>query len=100
MYNWDWLTFLQVILSLLSLTFIVVGALTTYFGSGKSRAAGISILIVGIILPIIMYFAWWRPNGSGYFTNSILLPGLLYIGGGIIGVAIGFGVFLGIIMKT
>ena len=99
MYNWDWLTFLQVILSLLSLTFIVVGALTTYFGSGKSRAAGISILIVGIILPIIMYFAYWM-NHVGYFTNSILLPGLLYIGGGIIGVAIGFGVFLGIIMKT
>ncbi|EDY34758.1 hypothetical protein ABOONEI_2588 [Aciduliprofundum boonei T469] len=96
---WDWLLFLQIILSLLALTFIILGALTAYFGSGKSRAAGISLLVVGIIIPIIMYFVWWM-NSPGYFTNKILMPSLLYIGGGLIGVIIGFLVFLGIIMKT
>ncbi len=98
-FTWDWLLFGEVILSLLSLTFIVLGALTTYFGSGKSRAAGVSLLIVGIIIPIILYFAYWIHH-VGHFTHEVFLPGLLYIGGGIIGVVIGFLVFLGIIMKT
>ena len=96
---WDWLLFLEIILSLLALTFIILGALTAYFGSGKSRAAGITLFIVGIIIPIIMYFVWWM-SSPGYFTNTVLMPSLLYIGGGLIGVIIGFLVFLGIIMKT
>ncbi len=96
---WDWLLFLEIILSLLALTFIILGALTAYFGSGKSRAAGITLFIVGIIIPIIMYFVWWMGT-PGYFTNTVLMPSLLYIGGGLIGVIIGFLVFLGIIMKT
>ena len=96
---WDWLLFLEIILSLLALTFIILGALTAYFGSGKSRAAGITLFIVGIIIPIIMYFAWWR-DPHYHFVDKILMPSLLYIGGGLIGVIIGFLVFLGIIMKT
>ncbi|OYT60798.1 hypothetical protein B6U71_00215 [Euryarchaeota archaeon ex4484_178] len=99
MFTWDWLLFAEVILFLLSLTFIILGALTAYFGSGKSRAAGITLLVIGIIIPIILYFAHWRSE-AGYFTNNLLIPGLLYIGGGIIGVVIGFLAFLGIIMKT
>lgn len=95
---WDWLLFLEIILSLMALTFIILGALTAYFGSGKSRAAGVILLIVGIIIPIIMYFTSW--HNAGHFMNDILIPGLLYIGGGLIGVIIGFLVFLGIIMKT
>ncbi len=94
-----WTIFLEILLLMLSLTFFVLGILTAYFGSGKSRAAGITLLIVGIIIPLIMYFIWWI-NEVGHFTNDLLLPGLIYIGGALVGVAIGFVVFLGIIMKT
>lgn len=94
-----WMIFTEIILLILSLTFIILGALTAYFGSGKSRAAGVSLLVVGFIIPAIMYFVWWM-NDVGHFTNDLLLPGLIYIGGAIIGVIIGFLIFLGIIMKT
>ena len=94
-----WIVFTEILLLLLSLTFIVLGALTAYFGSGKSRGAGITLFVVGIIIPIILYFAIWM-HEVGHFTNDLLLPGLIYIGGGIVGVVIGFLVFLGIIMKT
>ena len=94
-----WMIFTEIILLTLSLTFIVLGILTAYFGSGKSRAAGLSLFITGIIIPVIMYFVWWM-KWVGHFTNDLLLPGLIYVGGAIIGVAIGFLVFLGIIMKT
>ncbi|NPA74615.1 MAG: hypothetical protein GXO25_00865 [Euryarchaeota archaeon] len=83
----------------MSLTFLILGILTAYFGSGKSRGAGVALLIVGIIIPIILYFVEWR-HAPGYFMNNLFLPGLIYIGAGLIGVIIGFLVFLGIIMKT
>ncbi len=94
-----WVIFGEIILLLLSLTFIVLGALTAYFGSGKSRGAGVTLLVIGIIVPILLYIFLWMKE-VGHFTNDLLLPGLIYIGGGIIGVVIGFLVFLGIIMKT
>ena len=95
-----WVVFGEVVLSLLSLSFIVLGALTAYFGSGKSRVAGVTLLLVGIIIPLILYFVYWIHQPSGYFTHQILLPGLLYIGGGLLGVVIAFLIFLGVIMKT
>ncbi len=94
-----WAVFGEVVLSLISLSFIVLGALTAYFGSGKSRVAGVTLLIVGIIIPLILYFVYWI-HETGHFTNEILLPGLLYIGGGLLGVVIAFLIFLGLIMKT
>ncbi len=94
-----WMIFFEILLLMLSLTFIILGILTAYFGSGKSRAAGISLLVIGFIIPAILYFLLWMKK-VGHFTNDLLLPALIYIGGGIIGVVIGFLVFLGIIMKT
>ncbi len=99
MFTWDWLLFAEVILSLLSLTFIILGVLTAYFGSGKSRIAGIVLFVIGIVIPALLYFLDWI-NKPGYFTDTILMPSLLYIGGALIGVVIGFLAFLGIIMKT
>ena len=96
---WDWVLFGEIIVFLMSITFILLGALTAYFGSGKSRTAGITLLVVGFLIPVLLYIFKWSKE-EGYFMNSIIWPGLLYIGGGIIGVIIGFLVFLGIIMKT
>ena len=94
-----WTIFLEIMLLVMSLTFLVVGALTAYFGSGKSRIAGISLAVAGIIIPVILYFLYWAGE-VGHFTNDLLLPGLVYVGGALVGVIIGFLVFLGIIMKT
>ncbi len=91
--------FVEILLLVLSLTFIVLGILTAYFGSGKSRAAGASLLVVGIIIPLILYFAIWM-HEPGHFTNALLLPGLIYVGGALVGLIVGFLIFLGIIMKT
>ncbi len=96
---WDWMIFLGVFISLLGLTLIILGLLTAYFGSGKTRAAGLVLALVGFLIPFLMYLFVWSKK-VGYFTNVIFLPSLMYIGAGIIGVAIGFAIFLGIIMKT
>jgi len=94
-----WTIFLETILLIISLMFVLLGALTAYFGSGKSRVAGISLLGVGVLIPILLWLFIWRTN-VGHFMNDLLLPGLIYVGGALIGVIVGFVVFLGIIMKT
>ncbi|MGC8585013.1 MAG: hypothetical protein ACP5RZ_05330 [Thermoplasmata archaeon] len=89
----------QVILFIFALSFLILGIFTAYFGSGKSRIAGTAMLLVGLILGV--FYAWYiHANHPGYFTNEILLPGLLYIGGTIIGLIIALGLFILIIMKT
>ncbi len=94
-----WTIFLETFLLVMSVVFILLGALTAYFGSGKSRIAGISLAIVGVVIPLIMYFLYWAKE-VGHFTNDLLLPGLIYVGGALVGLIVGFLVFLGIIMKT
>ena len=46
--TWNWEVFLFVILGLLALSLFVLGVLTAYFGSGKSRTVG--SLLLGAIM--------------------------------------------------
>ncbi|MGC8663935.1 MAG: hypothetical protein ACP5SF_05565 [Thermoplasmata archaeon] len=89
----------QVILVIFALILLIFGIFTAYFGSGKSRIAGISLLLIGLIIGII--YVWLsHASDPGYFVNVILVPGLAYIGGAIIGAVIGFLIFILVIMKT
>jgi len=96
----DYLTlFGEIILVIFALVLLILGAFTAYFGSGKSRIAGVSLFIVGLVIGLI-YVLYRHMENSGYFTNIILIPGLVYIGGAIIGAVIAFLIFLLVIMKT
>ncbi len=96
----DYLTlFGEIILVIFALVLLILGAFTAYFGSGKSRIAGVSLFIAGLVIGII-YVLYRHMENSGYFTNIILIPGLVYIGGAIIGAVIAFLIFLLVIMKT
>lgn len=89
----------QVILVVFALVLLILGIFTAYFGSGKSRIAGISLFLVGLIVGIV--YVWYtHVTDSGYFLNVILIPGLAYIGGAIIGAIISFLIFILVIMKT
>ncbi|MCI4434701.1 MAG: hypothetical protein RXP30_02875 [Thermoplasmata archaeon] len=89
----------EVILVVFALVLFVLGVFTAYFGSGKSRLAGILLLLVGLIVGIL-YVLYRHMIDPGYFTNIILIPGLAYIGGAIIGAIVAFLLFLLVIMKT
>ncbi len=96
----DYLTlFGEMILVIFALVILILGAFTAYFGSGKSRIAGVSLFIVGLVIGLI-YILYRHVENPGYFSTYILLPGLVYIGGAIIGAIIAFLIFLLVIMKT
>ncbi len=94
-------SFIGVIISLFALTLFILGIFTAYFGSGKSRIAGSILLVVGLIIGIIyIVYKYSIQHEVGFMTGQIIYPTLFYAGAAIIGVVIGFLIFLAVIMKT
>jgi hypothetical protein len=102
--------YLAQFLSMLTLVFaiasIIAGIFTAYFGSGKSRAVGGILIVIGLLVFIIfMYGAGWLegmigvPEGILMFKNTIL-QGIVAILGAIVGAGIALGIFLMAIMKA
>jgi len=97
-------------LSMLTLVFaiasIIAGIFTAYFGSGRSRAVGGILVVIGILVFILfMYGAGWlsgimgTPGGILAFEGTIL-QGIVALVGAIVGAAIALGIFLLAIMKA
>jgi len=100
---------LSIFLSMLTLVFaiasIIAGFFTAYFGSGKSRAVGAILIIIGLLVFVIFFWgAGWlsqfmgRPTGALCFTE--IWESIVAIVGAIIGALIALGIFLLAIMKA
>ena len=99
-------------LSMLTLVFaiasIIAGIFTAYFGSGKSRAVGGILIVIGILVFIIFLYGANLLSGflGGPEMDSILnfqntiIQGVVAIVGAIVGAAIALGIFLLAIMKA
>ncbi len=98
---------IEFFLSMLTLVFafasILAGLFTAYFGSGKSKAVGIILVIVGLLVFIL--FLWF----AGYIGflgdapisfSGIIAEAISSIIGAIVGAAIALGIFLLAIMKA
>lgn len=97
-------------LSMLTLVFaiasIIAGIFTAYFGSGKSRAVGAVLIIIGLLVFIIFLYGagllesfLGMPSGVLNFQGTIV-QGIIAILGAIVGAAIALGIFLLAIMKA
>ena len=97
-------------LSMLTLVFaiasIIAGIFTAYFGSGKSRAVGGVLIIIGLLVFIIFLYGaglldsiMGIPSGILNFQGTIV-QGIIAILGAIVGAAIALGIFLLAIMKA
>ena len=79
---------------------IIGGLFTTYFGSGKSRAIGGLLILIGVIGAILFYNFVWGLWADPIWTTSIVVDGIIAIIGAIVGGAIALGVLLAGIMKA
>ena len=98
------------LLSMLMLVFaiasIIAGIFTAYFGSGKSRAVGGILVVVGLFVFIIFLY------GAGVLESFMGMPegildiqgtvvqGIVSVVGALIGAGIALGIFLLAIMKA
>ena len=101
----------QYFLSMMTLVFaiasIIAGIFTAYFGSGKSRAVGAILIIIGLIVGVIFL---WGAELLGFmgspaydsilnFKNTIF-NGVIAVIGAVVGALIALGIFLLAIMKA
>jgi uncharacterized membrane protein len=98
----------QYFLGMMTLVFaiasIIAGIFTAYFGSGKSRAVGAILIIIGLIVGVI--FLWGTgtlPLGSIpeiLDFKAYVINGIVAVVGAVIGALIALGIFLLAIMKA
>ena len=99
--------FLSMLMLVFAVASVIAGIFTAYFGSGKSRAVGAVLVVIGLIVGVI--FLW----GAGFLTSFIgappdtmnfccgsVLNGVVAVIGAIIGALIALGIFLLAIMKA
>ena len=97
----------QYFLSMLTLVFavasIVAGIFTAYFGSGKSRAVGGILIVIGLIVGII--FLWFSEllgfmGDAPISFSGVVINSVLAVIGAVVGALIALGIFLLAIMKA
>jgi len=95
------------LLSMLMLVFaiasVIAGIFTAYFGSGKSRAVGAILIVIGLIVGFL--FLWFVQALPFLGEPPVHLAGTTLFGvssvvGAIIGALIALGIFLVAIMKA
>ena len=104
---------IQTFLSMMTLVFavasIIAGLFTAYFGSGKSRAVGGILILIGFLVSAI--FLWGAgllegiigsmpKEGTYFYFKDHVLRGIVAIFGAVIGALVALGIFLMAIMKA
>ncbi len=95
--------FLSILLLVFALFLILAGIFTAYFGSGKSRTIGVSLLVVGLVVGVLvgyLYHAGTLNSGHPGALGSLLWESFLVIIAAVIGALIAVGIFLVAIMKS
>ncbi len=100
---------LQYFLSMLMLVFaiasIIAGIFTAYFGSGKSRAVGGILIVIGLIVGVLFL---WGAGILGFMGTppafmdlvGTITVGIVSVIGAVVGALIALGIFLLAIMKA
>ena len=97
--------FLSMLMLVFAVASVIAGIFTAYFGSGKSRAVGAILIVIGLIVGVL--FLWF----SGILTfmgdpiyswagENVVVNSVVAVIGAIIGALIALGIFLLAIMKA
>ena len=96
----QWQNFLTILLLVFGLFLILAGIFTAYFGSGKSRAIGVALLVVGLVAGIGTWAAYHYSLGGGAGLGPLLWESFLVILAAVIGALVAVGIVLVAIMKS
>ena len=101
----DWYHYLlSMFMLVFSVASVLAGIFTAYFGSGKSRAVGSILIIIGLVVGLLfLWFVGVLPFlGDPTFIDlaGTTLYGISSVVGAILGAIIALGLFLLAIMKA
>ena len=91
------LAFVTILLLLFALFLFLAGIFTAYFGSGKSRAIGVVLLVIGLAVGILSGYYYHLATGE---FGSFLFQAFLVLVAAVLGALAAVGVFLVAIMKS
>jgi hypothetical protein len=97
--------FLSMMMLVFAIASIIAGIFTAYFGSGKSRAVGAILIIIGLIVGVVFL---WGANLLGFMGTPVelldfsgtIVNGIIAVIGAVVGALIALGIFLLAIMKA
>ncbi len=95
--------FLEILLLVFSLFLILAGIFTAYFGSGKSRTIGVSLLVAGLVVGLAsgyFYHTGALNGGDAGDLSTLVWQSFLVIIAAVIGALVAVGIFLVAIMKS
>jgi len=92
--------FITIVILVFALFMVLAGAFTAYFGSGRSRAIGAALLIIGLVVGIIWVYLAGFSDIIDVTLADVIWNAFLYILAAIIGALIAVGIFLVAIMKS
>jgi len=92
--------FITIVILVFALFMLLAGAFTAYFGSGRSRAIGAALLIVGLIVGIIWMYLGGFTDVIDVNLADVVWTAFLNLLAAIIGALIAVGIFLVAIMKS
>lgn len=79
---------------------VLAGAFTAYFGSGKSRAIGVALLIIGLVVGIVWVYLAGFTDLVNVWVADVVWEAFVNILAAVIGALIAVGIFLLAIMKS
>lgn len=101
--DYEFWTFMLILLMILGLGLLLAGIFTVYFGSGKSRGIGAGLLVGGIVIGLFVFLMDYMnmiiPSDL-YLWRDIIWPGLIFLGAALVGGLAAIGMFLLAIMKS
>jgi len=96
----QWEAFVTILLMVFALMMVIAGIFTAYFGSGKSRAIGVALLLIGLIIGIVWTVMAGMTDIINIKLGDVVWDAFLNILAGLIGILAAIGVFLLAIMKA
>ncbi|MFP4169530.1 MAG: hypothetical protein ACLFPN_04290 [Methanomassiliicoccales archaeon] len=94
---WDFITILLLVFGLFML---LAGAFTAYFGSGRSRAIGVALLVIGLVVGIAWIYLAGFTDIVDVQLADVIWDAFINILAAVIGALIAVGFFLLAIMKS
>ena len=92
--------FITIVILVFALFMVLAGAFTAYFGSGRSRAIGAALLIIGLVVGIIWVYLAGFTDVIDVTLADVIWNAFLNLLAAIIGALIAVGIFLVAIMKS
>lgn len=99
----DLMSFLTLVVFAFALVMLVAGIFSAYFGSGKSRAAGVAMAIIGLVLGIVWaYLVGYSDIEIFAKVNAwdLVYTALISLLGILVGALIAVGIFLVVVLKS